>query len=173
MGTGTVDEQPPVERLVVFLYPSCTGATERRLMSADEEKYKDFVEVTGYGVDPLGLCGINCYHNFWPFIPGASKRLYTDEQLDRMNAKENEKKEYNGKEYTTYEATQRMRQLETIMRKQRQDIHLLKQSGAADEEIKAARAKYRKTSAEYSDFADTMNMKQRRDRVTVDGLGRV
>ena len=85
-------------------------------MSADEEKYKDFVEVTGYGVDPLGLCGINCYHNFWPFVPGASKRLYTDEQLDRMNAKENEKKEYNGKEYTTYEATQRMRQLETIMR---------------------------------------------------------
>ena len=99
--------------------------------------------------------------------------MYTDEQLDRMNAKENEKKEYNGKEYTTYEATQRMRQLETIMRKQRQDIHLLKQSGASDEEIKAARAKYRKTSAEYSDFADTMNMKQRRDRVTVDGLGRV
>ena len=31
-----------------------------RLMAADEEEYKDFVEVTGYGVDPLGLCGINC-----------------------------------------------------------------------------------------------------------------
>ena len=58
LGTGTVDEQPPVERLVVFLYPSCTGATGRR--AADEEEYKDFVEVTGYGVDPLGLCGINC-----------------------------------------------------------------------------------------------------------------
>lgn len=42
-------------------------------------------------------------------------RLYTDEQLDKMNAKENEKKEFNGKEYTTYEATQRMRQLEGLL----------------------------------------------------------
>ena len=137
------------------------------------EEYQDFVQTTGYGVDPLGLCGINCYHHFWAFIPGISVRLYTDEQLDRMNAKENQKKEYNGKEYTTYEATQRMRQLETLMRKQRMDIHLLKQSGAEQEQIKAARAQYRKTSAEYTDFTTEMGMRERRDRVTVDGLGRV
>jgi hypothetical protein len=137
------------------------------------EEYPDFVQTTGYGVDPLGLCGINCYHHFWAFIPGVSVRLYTDKQLNEMNAKENRKREYNGKEYTTYEITQRMRQLEALMRKQRMDIHLLKQSGAEQEQIKAARAQYRKTSAEYTDFAAEMGMKERRDRVTVDGLGRV
>lgn len=137
------------------------------------EEYPDFVKTTGYGVDPLGLCGINCYHNFWPFIPGVSVRLYTDEQLDKMNAKENEKKEFNGKEYTTYEATQRMRQLETLMRKERLDVHLLKKAGAENEQIKEARAKYRKTSAEYREFTEAMGMKEQRERVTVDGLGRV
>lgn len=49
------------------------------------EEYQDFVQTTGYGVDPLGLCGINCYHNLWDFIHGISVMLYTDDQLNRMN----------------------------------------------------------------------------------------
>ncbi|MFR5724492.1 hypothetical protein DWV44_02255 [Lachnospira eligens] len=49
------------------------------------EEYPDFVQTTGYGVDHLGLCGINCYHNFWDFIHGISVMLYTDDQLNRMN----------------------------------------------------------------------------------------
>lgn len=141
-------------------------------MAADEE-YPDFVETTGYKVDPLGLCGINCYHTFWAFIPGASIRLYTDEQLDKMNAKANEKIEYNGKEYTRYEATQRQRQLETLMRKQRQEIHLLKQNEANKDDIKAARAKYRRTSAEYKGLSEAAGLQEHRNRVTIDGYGRV
>ena len=81
--------------------------------------------------------------------------------------------EFNGKEYTTYEATQRMRQLETLMRKERLDVHLLKKAGAENEQVKEARAKYRKTSAEYREFTEAMGMKEQRERVTVDGLGRV
>ena len=72
-----------------------------------------------------GLCGANCYHSYFPFIPGVSERTYTDEQLDDMNAKENIKREHAGKEYNAYEATQYQRKMETLMRKQRQDIKLL------------------------------------------------
>ncbi len=61
----------------------------------------------------------NCYHDYLPFVPGASVRTYSDEQLERLNAAENEPKVYYGKEYTTYEALQRQRQLETNMRAQR------------------------------------------------------
>lgn len=133
--------------------------------------YKSFIRETGYGeVD--GLCGANCRHTFYPFIPGISVRTYTDEQLEELNRKENEKKEYNGKEYNKYEATQYQRRLETSMRKYRQDINLLKQSGLADDsdEVIAAKCKYQTLSKKYSDFSEKMGLREHRDRVNVDGL---
>lgn len=133
--------------------------------------YKSFIRETGYGeVD--GLCGANCRHTFYPFIPGISVRTYTDEQLDELNAKESEKKEYNGKEYNKYEATQYQRRLETLMRKQRQDIKLLKDAGLSDdsEEVITARCRYQVTSQKYSDFTKKMGLNEHRDRITIDGL---
>ena len=130
-------------------------------------EYKDFVTVTGYGVDALGLCGINCYHSFSPFIEGISVRSFTDEQLDEMNAAENVKKEYKGKEYTTYEATQQMRKLERIMRAQVQKIHLLEEGGADNDTITAARSVNRATQHEYAMFAKEMNLKEQMERVGI------
>ena len=133
--------------------------------------YKSFIRETGYGeVD--GLCGANCRHTFYPFIPGISVRTYTDEQLEELNRQENEKKEYNGKEYNKYEATQYQRRLETSMRKYRQDISLLKQSGLADDsdEVIATKCKYQTLSKKYSDFSEKMGLREHRDRVNVDGL---
>ena len=66
--------------------------------------------VCGLG-EMLGFAGINCYHVRFPFIPGVSVRKYTDEWLKEQNRKENEKKTYKGKEYDTYAALQRQRQL--------------------------------------------------------------
>lgn len=133
--------------------------------------YKSFIRETGYGeVD--GLCGANCRHTFYPFIPGISVRTYTDEQLEELNSQENEKKEYNGKEYNKYEATQYQRRLETAMRKYRQDISLLKQSGLADDsdEVIAARCKHQTLSRKYSDFSKKMGLHEHRDRINADGL---
>lgn len=136
------------------------------------EEYPDFVESTGYGEDPLGLCGINCYHQFYPFIPGVSTRLYTDEQLDKMNAEENEKKAFNGKAYTKYEATQYQRKLETVMRKQKQDIKLLKEAGLADDsdDVTFAKCRYQKTVAKYKEFSKEMGLREHWDRVNTAGL---
>lgn len=133
--------------------------------------YKSFIRETGYG-EADGLCGANCRHTFYPFIPGISVRTYTDEQLEELNRQENEKKEYNGKEYNKYEATQYQRRLETSMRKYRQDISLLKQSGLADDsdEVIAAKCKYQTLSKKYSDFSEKMGLREHRDRVNVDGL---
>ncbi len=59
--------------------------------------------VCGLG-EILGFAGINCYHIRFPFLPGISKRRYTDEWLEEQNRKENEKKLFNGREYDTYGA---------------------------------------------------------------------
>ena len=134
--------------------------------------YPDFVSSTGYGT-VTGLCGVNCYHDFYPFIPGISEPIYSEEELRQMNEQENTPKEFGGKSYTAYEATQRQRALETTMRAQRQKISLLEQGGADEQDIINARGQYRATSAEYARFSQAMGLPQQRERVTVDGLGDV
>lgn len=129
-------------------------------------------DICGLG-EVTGLLGANCYHSYYPFIKGVSKRQWTDEELDKMNAEENKLKTYYGKKYTTYEATQYQRQLESSMRKQRQDIKLLRQGKADEEDLVKALAKYQGTMAKYRDFSNAINLPQQKERVYVDGLGRV
>ncbi len=126
---------------------------------------KDELEsVCGLGkVD--GLCGANCRHSYYPFISGISVRKYTDEQLEEWANKENTPKKYGDKEYTSYEASQEQRRLERLMRKQRQDIKLLKEGEASEEDIMTAEAKYRITSDEYVKFSKAMGLPQQRERV--------
>ena len=127
---------------------------------------EELESVCGLGT-VTGLCGANCYHSYSPFTPGITPRTYTDEQLDQMNAEENEPVEYNGKNYTKYEATQRRRRLETTMRAQRQKIKLLEEGKADEQAIINARARYVKTSDEYVNFSKSVGLSQQWDRVTV------
>lgn len=133
---------------------------------------EELVSVCGLGT-VTGLCGANCYHNYYPFIKGVSERTYTDEELDRMNQEDNEKREFRGKSYTKYEALQRQRKLETVMRAERQEIKLLTEGGAGDDDIMSANARYNKTSDEYARLSKAMNLPQQRQRVNIDGLGNI
>lgn len=129
----------------------------------------ELVTVCGYG-DVAGLKGANCYHDFYPFFPGISKRLYNDEDLDRMNAEENTPKEYKGRQYTTYEALQRQRRIESTLRRKREEIALLEKGGASEDDILAAKAKYHALSSEYARFSKAMELPQQRERISVDGF---
>ena len=130
------------------------------------------VSVCGLGT-VTGLHGANCYHDYYPVVPGVSEPTYTEAQLKEMNAKENTPIEYCGKPYTKYEALQRQRKLETTMRAERQQIKLLEAGGADEDDIINARCRYRGTSQEYSRFSKAMGIPQQRERVTVDGLGNI
>ncbi|MCB7306178.1 phage minor capsid protein [Bariatricus massiliensis] len=123
--------------------------------------------------DVTGLCGANCYHSYTPFVKGISTRNYTDSQLDKMIADENTIKYYKGQEYTTYTALQRQRDLELLMRKQRQDIALLKEGQGNDFDIMACQIRYRDTMNKYVDFSNVLNLPQQKERIYMDGLGRV
>lgn len=134
--------------------------------------FKELVDICGLGSGD-GLCGWNCYHEYYPFIPGVSERLYSDEWLREQNRKESQKKEWMGKEYDTYEQTQKQRQMETSMRAQRQKVDLLKTAGADKDEIVIARCKYQAQLDEYSRYCKKMGLKEQRERIYYDMRGRV
>lgn len=125
--------------------------------------------ICGFG-DMLGLHGINCRHIIFPFIPGISKRKYTDEWLEEQNRKENEKKDYKGKEFDTYEASQRQRLLERTIRKYKQDIKLLERAEADKDIITLKRAKLKAVEREYVDFSKAMGLKQQGERLRVSNV---
>ncbi len=120
-----------------------------------------------------GLCGANCYHDYYPFIPGISQRTYTDEQLAEMNAEDNRKREYQGKTYTKYEALQRQRRLETTIRAKREEIHLLEIAEVDEGDIINARCRYRGALQEYNRFSRAMDLPVQRDRIYIDGWGNI
>ena len=134
--------------------------------------YQELIFTCGLGTI-TGLCGINCYHWYTPFIKGISVRNYTDEQLERMIAEENKPKYYQGKEYSTYTALQKQREMERIMRRQRQSVALLKEGRGNELDILAVQTRYRMTMQDYVEFSDAMGLPQQRERIYADGLGKV
>lgn len=128
--------------------------------------------VCGLG-EMLGFAGINCYHIRFPFIPGVSKRKYTDEWLADQNQKENEKRIYRGREYDTYAALQYQRRLERTIRKQKQDVELLEKAGADKDAITAAKSRLRLTNKVYVDFSKEMGLRQQRERLTISEGGKL
>ena len=146
--------------------------TEHQVWQGRVYSYEELRSVCGLGT-VTGLCGANCYHWYEPFVKGVSVRNYTDEELDAMMAEENRPRQYNGKEYTTYTALQKQRSMERTMRKQRQDIVLLKEGEANELSVLAAQTRYRFTMQEYARLSESLGLPQQRERVYMDGLGRV
>lgn len=130
---------------------------------------KELEDICGLG-DVTGLKGANCYHQFFPFIPGVSKRQYSDKWLKEQIIKENTPVSFGGREYTTYEARQKQREMEAAMRAQREKITLLK---GLNVESKTDYAKYTAQRHNYESFSAAMGEKTHFDRVYRDGLGRV
>lgn len=128
--------------------------------------------VCGYGT-VTGLLGANCYHEYYPFLPGISERNYTDSWLEEQNLKEDKPRTFKGREYTLYEATQRQRYLETNMRAQRQKVLLLKEAEADADTIMLARCKYQAQLDEYKAFSKKMGLPEQRERIYYDLQGRV
>ena len=68
-----------------------------------EPGYPNLEEATQLG-SGSGLKGVNCRHDYYPFIPQISVRAYSDKELEDMERKSKETFSYEDKEYTPYEA---------------------------------------------------------------------
>ena len=134
--------------------------------------YQELQSVCGLG-EGDGLCGWNCRHSYYAFLEGYSIRTYTDEQLDRMEEKEQSVRTYRGKEYNAYQASQAQRKMETTMRAQRAKVRQLQQGDGDKDDIIAAKARYLNTLHQYQAFSKKMELPEQMERVYMDGLGRV
>ncbi len=128
--------------------------------------------VCGLG-SKTGLCGINCRHVYYPFVPGVSERMYTDEWLEEQNRKEAETKEWHGKKLNAYEQTQQQRKMETAMRAQREKVRGFQEAGVDNDEITIAKCKYQAQLDEYKQFSKKMGLPEQRERIYQDMRGRV
>lgn len=93
-------------------------------ISGASEKYKPFIESTGYGTGP-GLLGWNCRHSFAPFFEGLSKRSYTDAELAELERNVI----YDGKKLSAYEASQVQRGIERKIREWKRKAGVLQAAG--------------------------------------------
>lgn len=132
----------------------------------------DLYRICGLG-SVTGLLGANCYHEYYPFFPGISRRNWPDSWLEAMDREENTPKEFNGKKYTLYEAKQHQRRMETAMRAQREKVDLLRKGGAHPDEVMLAKCKYQAQLDEYARFSKKMGIKQERERIYMDMRGRI
>lgn len=122
---------------------------------------EELVSVCGLGT-ATGLQGANCYHDYYPFVKGASERQWSDEWLRKQNAIENKTKRWQGKELDAYGITQQQRRMETAMRAQRSRIMALKTARADPDNILTMRVKYKAQLYEYTRFCRKMGVEQQR-----------
>lgn len=131
-------------------------------------RYPDFESTTGYGrVD--GLEGANCRHSKRVFIDGVSERLYTEKQLEKID---DPAFEYEGKEYSTYEATQRQRLLERTQRKYKRILLAYDAAGvqSTDPNYQQAALKLQLLKQEYQKFSDAAGLREQPERAQVEGF---
>ena len=128
-------------------------------VTIDGVTYEDLKKATGYG-SAGGLGGVNCRHNFHPYIPGTS-RAYSKSQLKDFNAKDIE---YNGEKYTEYEANQIQRRIEREIRAAKRMVEALEAGGQDASEYRKA---LRDLQKQYTDFTKQTGIKKQSARTQI------
>lgn len=94
----------------------------------------------------------NCTHTVYPIILGISEPTHNDKQLAEIQKSNKVTKEYQGKKYTPYEATQMQRKIETEIRYTNDTISVAK--SGKDKEMQAeAKRKRKQLVDEYGKFS--------------------
>lgn len=114
---------------------------------------------------PIGFW--NCRHFTFSIVLGYAKPNYTDEQLESMKKKNAEGITLpNGTHYSIYEVTQKMRELETNIRRCKEGIALAKETGDTDLESQY-KQKIKQFRVEYKYLANLAQLKERPDKMRV------
>lgn len=122
--------------------------------SGKNKKYPP-LSICRYGAAD-GLMGVNCRHRFYPFFEGIS--------VPNKWEPEPGAKEYNGKKYSYYDATQRQRKMERDIRATKREIEAQKAVGGSTKELEA---KKRRQIKEYHQFSNAMDISAKDNRLRV------
>jgi hypothetical protein len=115
---------------------------------------------------PIGLW--NCRHTATPVLLGLSHSRYTDEQLKELENANNETINVGGKDYTAYELSQLMRQVETEIRKAKNEVVICE---AAGDKVgaNAARRKVRQYTDVYENLSRASRQRKKYGRTYMPG----
>lgn len=138
-----------------------------------EGKRKGYLSLKdiGYGT-ATGFKGVNCRHDWFPFVEGISTRAYTEKQLrsyrDRTVT-------YNGEEISQYEAEQMQRKMERDMRSTRckaagyEEAAKVAEDNKLKEDLQTdfydAAQKLKRQEKAYADFCKQTGLPAQKDRL--------
>ena len=114
----------------------------------------------------------NCRHTYYPIILGLSEPLYTEDERQAMKEQSTEKIEFEGKEYTRYEATQLQRRIETSVRQSKDRAIIAKASGD-DLTRRVEQLRINQLRDKYSLLSRKFGLPDSRDRMAVSGFRQV
>lgn len=130
----------------------------------------EFRQVNNALERPVGT--LNCRHFVFSIVLGVNKPEYTDEQLKEMEEESQKIIEYDGKQYTKYEATQEQRRFETAIRKQK-DRQIIARSSGDLEEVSKAQENITNLTQKYADFSQKAGLKTYKNKLSVAGYRKV
>lgn len=103
----------------------------------------------------------NCRHTYFGIILGISEPIYSDKELKEYK---NANVKFNGKEIPYYEATQKQRQLENTIRKQKRAVQTLEKAG---QDTKIAKAKLAMAQKKLNDYCRETGLEKDYSRAKV------
>lgn len=125
-------------------------------------EYPATSEETGHDRRSIGQ--YNCYHTAFTIIVGVDDPLFSQKQLDKIIETNDNKIEFEGKEYTLYELTQLQRKIETRIRKQKNRYVMYSSAnkdGEYDKKILKAQKKITQLSDKYRKVTKLGNIRDR------------
>ena len=111
----------------------------------------------------------NCMHIIRSFSTEFSRRMYTNEQLRKWADDNADGCKINGKHYTLYEARQRLRQIETAIRREK-DAAIAAEAAGDQVLQEACQRRINDLMDQYNAAAKASGFKPRFDRMHVDGF---
>ena len=139
---------------------------------------QDAVDYTGKvfakeheGHDRRSISEYNCYHYTFDIVLGVSKPEYSEEELKKINEKNNKGFELDGQHYTNYEGTQLQRKLETEIRKQK-DIQIMAKASGNKELVQESQQKITQLTHKYKQLSDVSGLPTKMERMRVSGYKR-
>lgn len=146
----------------------------RVFLKAEFEKLQSqqpFEDVDGHHFEairrPIGEW--NCMHIAMAFSTKYSVRRYTDAQLTQWKEANEKGCMIGGKKYTIYEAVQLMRKIETQVRREKDTANAARAAGD-DVLRRECQMRINALARQYADVARAAGVKQRKDRMHVDGF---
>ena len=118
---------------------------------------------------PIGT--LNCGHAAFPIILGVNEPQYSKAELAQMQQQNKQGITYQGKQYTMYEATQKQRQIERVMRKQKNRI-LISEADGDEDLLQISQIRLGRLKEEYARFSKAAGLPMQQERIWVAGFGK-